>query len=344
MRDKTTRTIHNLTCAALLCVAGVAGAAVTVSLQGVPTSVAPGQSVTVGIQYVRPASEPEKRLIFIVELRQAGSGAVLARQVQDNANAGHTPAAGTVPVTLSVPANASGSSYFTAHAVPWSLNRAIVAHYKSYPTNGTFTYLWSGGGYGVTQNVYYLQTLICPKPSGNTTYCSGLAFETAILPFNAYNIQYGHARIGNITASQMETFRRIWYGVTDAEKLAARAIPEYGIGLEITDLEEAQEGDFVQFWRHNGSGHNPVFVNWVRNSSNQITGVRYWGSQLSSNGIGYATESFGTTSGINRNRFYLARIRKPRDQADLDWALGTASTLSTPTFIGVSSVDDWMRY
>ena len=51
-----------------------------------------------------------------------------------------------------------------------------------------------------------------------------------------------------------------------------------------------------------------------------------------------------TGSGINRSRFYLTRIRKPRDQADFDWALGTASTLSTPTFIGVSSVDDWMRY
>lgn len=344
MRDLTPRTIRNLLSAAILCVAAAAGAAVTVTLQGVPTSVTPGQNVTVGVQYSRPASEPEKRLVFIVELRQTGSEALIARQVHDNANAGHTAANGTVPLTLSVPASASGSSYLTAHAVPWSLNRAIVAHYKTYPTNGTFTYLWSGGGYGVTQNVYYLQTLICPKPSGNTTYCSGLAFETAILPFNAYNLQYGHARIGNMTAAQMESFRRVWYGVTDAEKLAARAVPEYGIGLEITDFEEAQEGDFVQFWRHSGSGHNPVFVNWIRNSSNQITGVRYWGSQGSSNGIGYATESFGTTSGINRNRFYLTRIRKPRDQADFDWALGTASTLSTPTFIGVSAVDDWRGY
>jgi hypothetical protein len=131
--------------------------------------------------------------------------------------------------------------------------------------------------------------------------------------------------------------------VTDAEKLAVRAIPQYGAGVEITDFEEAQEGDIVQFWRHSGSGHNPVFVNWVRNASNQITGVRYWATQTSTNGIGYLTESFGATSGLNSARFYIARAVKPRDQADYDWALGSADSQASPTAV-TSGIAEWNRY
>ena len=115
------------------------------------------------------------------------------------------------------------------------------------------------------------------------------------------------------------------------------------MGREITDFEEAQEGDFVQLWRHSTSGHNPLFVNWIRNSSNVITGVRYWGSQGSTNGIGYNTESFGVSTGINPARFYIGRAAKPRDQADYDWALGQASSQSSPSIVP-AAVDEWRQY
>jgi hypothetical protein len=331
---------------AATCYVAVAHAAAqaTVTIQNPPPTLSPGQAVTLNVQFLKAPAEPEKRVVILLQLHQLPSMALVAKAVADNAGAGYTGASGTVPVTLTVPANASGAYCFRAWVSPWSLNRAIVAQYKSYPTNGTFTYLWSGGGYGVTQNIYYMNTLIAPKPAGNTTYCSGLAFETFVVPSNAYNANYGHPQIGNIaTAGQMETFRRIWYGVTDSEKLAVRALPEWGAGREITDFEEAQEGDFVQLWRWSGSGHNPIFVNWVRNTAGQITGVRYWGSQSSTNGIGYQTESFGTSSGMNRNRFYIGRASKPRDQADYDWALGTASTEAAPSTV-MSAVEGWREY
>jgi hypothetical protein len=316
----------------------------TVTLQNVPATVTPGQTVNITINYAKDGAETEQRIVLLLQLHQSGSGTEIAKTVADNVNAGYQGANGSVPMQIQIPANASGSYFFRAYAVPWSLNKAIVAHYKTYPTNGTFTYLWSGGGYGVTQNVYYLGSMIAPKPSGNTTYCSGLAFEACVIPFNAYNAAYGHAFIGSIqSASQMSSFRQRWYGVTDAEKLAARAIPEWQAGVEITDFEEAQEGDYVQLWRHSGSGHNPLFVNWLRNASNQITGVRYWGSQGSTNGIGYNNENFGVSTGMNRNRFYLGRLRKPRDAADYTWALGSANTQSQPTTV-TSGVSDWERY
>lgn len=323
---------------------GITRGAGTVTITDAPAIITPGQWVPVNVQFTKTSNEAEKRVIFRVDLHKAYTHERVAGWYADNNKAGYTGLAGSAVCNVGVPANVSGQYYFKAVMSPWSLNRAIVSHYRSYPTNGTFTYAWDSS-YGVTQNVYYMGSLICPKPTANTCYCSGLAFEAAIIPFNAYNTTYGHARIGNIaSAANMRTFRTIWYGVTDSEKLAARAIPEWGAGREITDFEEAQEGDFVQLWRMSGSGHNPVFVNWVRGSSGDITGVRYWGTQTSSNGIGYNTESFGTTgSRMNRSRFYIGRLAKPRDQADYDWAIAQSDTSSAPSFV-YSTIPEWTNF
>ena len=322
--------IRTLTMALILCLPALAGA-VGFTMSGVPEAAVPGISFTVGIDYEKPTDTPEKRLVFLFELHRASDDGLLQKFTLDNGNLGYKETTLHFDATFTMPVGSGEDVYLALYAVPWSLNRMVVEQYKSYPTDGTFTYLWSGGGYGVTQNIYYRGTLICPKPAGNTTYCSGLAFEAAIVPYNAYNTTYGHQYIGTMTSGQMESFRQIWYGVTDSEKLAARAIPQYGIGVEITDFEEAQEGDFVQLWRHSGSGHNPLFVSWVRDGSNTITGVQYWGTQSSTNGIGLRQENFGVSSGINPARFYLGRLRKPRDQADYLWAISTSDTKSNPT-------------
>jgi hypothetical protein len=309
--------------------------------------------VNVAVQFTKSADEPEKRVVIRVDLHDADTNQKVSGGIQDNGATGFTGDSGAVVCSVPVPANASGAYYFKAWVSPWSLNRAIVAQYKSYPTNGTFTYDWNSsrpGDYGVTQDVMYRGVNVAPDYPGNTTYCSGVAFETCIVALNKYNSQYGHPYIGNIvTGTQMVEFRRIWYGNVNPGgpelKLAAEAIPIWGVGIEVSNLEEAQEGDFVQLWRNTVSlsGHNPLFVSWKRDSSGPITGVNYWGSQGGSNGIGYRSENFGTTSGVDATRFYIGRVRKPRDQADYDWALGVADT--TPNLSVVpSAVNDWMSY
>lgn len=329
--------------------------AASVAIQNPPATISPGQTLTIQTQFTKLTGEAEKRVVIRVDLYDADTAVVVSGGVADNGGAGYTGSTGVVPCAVSVPANASGSYYFKATVAPWSLNRAVLQQYKSYPIDGTFNYYWNtsrSGDYGVTQNVPYLGEIICPVYPGSpvTTYCSGVAFETAVLALNSYNAAHGHARIGNIlTAANMRSFRLRWYGVSDAEKLAARAIPEWGAGREITDFEEAQEGDFIQLWRQPNSsgsvsGHNPLFVNWVRNASNVITGVKYWGSQGSSNGIGFRTETFGSGSGqLNIARFYIGRLSKPRDQADYDWALGQVSTQGTPSSVS-AGVHGWMSY
>lgn len=331
--------------AALTAFAGLAPAADQVSITGAPASAAPGATLDIHVEWERDADPEEKRIVVLVELRRSSDDALITRQIFNNSNNGYTAASGSHDATLTIPANAEGAHYIQAWLAPWSLNRQMVEKLETYPTDGTFTYLWGGGGYGVTQNVYYLNELICPKPAGDTTYCSGLAFEAFVLGYKDYNAAMGHPEtIGTLTVAGMKNFRLVWYGVTDAEKLAARAIPEYGLGVEITDFEEAQKGDALQFWRHSGSGHNPVFMNWLRNTQGDITGVRYWGSQGSTNGIGYNQENFGVSSGINPARVYLGRARKPRDDADYQWASASADTKLSPTLVGISSVEGWMMH
>ncbi|CAN5279954.1 hypothetical protein BH09SUM1_BH09SUM1_30300 [soil metagenome] len=324
---------YRLKAVALSLAAGVAGASVDVAIVGAPAYSEPQAPATITLHYSRPTTESEKRLVLILDVYDNVSNTRLKHYVQEGPTGnGFKDAIADVPFIVTIPDAAGGGVYFKATVSPWSLNRAVVAQYKTYPIDGTFTYLWSGGGYGVTQNIYYRGVRICPKPSGNTTYCSGLAFDCFLSAYNNYNTTYGHTTINNLTSTQMESFRKIWYGVTDAEKLAPLAISSYGVGVEITDWEEAQDGDACQLWRWSTSGHNPTFISW-RRTQGVITGVNYWGSQGSTNGIGYGGENFGTTSGINPSRFYLARAKKPRDQADYDWAMGQTDTIAAPTLL-----------
>jgi len=282
--------------------------------------------------FLKPAGVGEKRMVFRVEARRLADDAVVGSVILDNGEHGYLGDSGELSGSVPIADPSGDQIYFHVRACPWSLNRAVVEQYTSYPTDGTYTYRWSGGGYGVTQDLYYLGALIAPTNAEHTTYCSGITFETFLKSWEIYNTAYGHSAIGTLTASSMESYRRVWYGVTDADRLVARAIADYDLGQEITDWEEMQEGDFVQFWRHSGSGHSVVFVGWERNpDTHQILGFHYWSSQSSTNGIGYGTEYFGDTWGVNPDRFWPARLRKPRDAADVDWGLGESDTKATPT-------------
>ncbi|MBI1290612.1 hypothetical protein GC173_05150 [bacterium] len=320
--------------ASLLLVSGVSAQGVMVNYLGLtPAAPKPGEAFTVDFEWLRDGNEPEQRLVFLADVHDHASSTRLSRQYLDPAGHGVREIAGTSSLNFTAPATESSIDVHV-YAAPWSLNRWVVEKYKSYPTDGTYTYEWTSGHYGVTQDLYYLGSRIAVSSGRNVTYCSGVAFETFLLCSLDYNTTQSHPNIGGLTWSQMEGFRRIWYGTNAAAdpelKLAALAIPQYGLGDEITDWDEVQEGDFVQLWRWSGSGHNPLFVGWVRNGSGTITGLRYWGSQSSTNGIGIRTESFGDTSGVRRDKIYFGRVRKPRDEGDVTYALGSASALGIP--------------
>jgi len=311
--------------------AALSAPGVELSFPALPGRIGPGRQATISIAYDKDPSTAEKRLVFILEMRRLEGDSLLNQSVSDNSAHGYGGDSGVVDFSVTAPAE--GPVYFAAFAAPWSLNRAVVEHYQTYPTDGTYDYSWTSGSYGVTQDLYYLGDLIAPTTPDHTTYCCGITFETFLLASENYNATYGHSQIGTMSASDMRSFRRLWYGVTDDDELCARAIRDYAIGEEINDWEEIQDGDFVQFWRHSGSGHSVIFQKWVRDAEDAITGFQYWSSQRSTQGIGSATEYFGDSSGVNPDRFWPARLQKPRDEADFDWALGQSDTRSTPTRI-----------
>ena len=86
------------------------------------------------------------------------------------------------------------------------------------------------------------------------------------------------------------------------------------MGERVTDWADIRPGDVLQFWRHSGSGHNNLFVEWVYDGDGEIAGVTYWSTQSSTDGVGYNTEYFGTGgSSIDPSSFFAARVYMPED-------------------------------
>jgi hypothetical protein len=62
-----------------------------------------------------------------------------------------------------------------------------------------------------------------------------------------------------------------------------------GLAIPIINLKNAKQGDFIQFWRKNNTGHSVIFDSINYNENNEIE-LRYWSTQRSTNGIGYCSE------------------------------------------------------
>ena len=122
----------------------------------------------------------------------------------------------------------------------------------------------------------------------------------------------GDGSLNGIAFSELYEFRTDWYVRDLYGTGVVEAMDNYGIGHRVTNWDDAEPGDFVQFWRHNGSGHNVVFVDWERNAADAIVGFSYWSTQGSTDGIGVGTEYFGATgSTVDPAYFFLGRVAEP---------------------------------
>ena len=190
-------------------------------------------------------------------------------------------------------------------------NDYVVSMMKSYPTDGTHQYYWpsSGGWSGNTRDLYYRGALFAKGDSFGRCYCCGLTFEVFFRAYEAYCKAKGWPFvINNFDSSALSKFKGQWFGSDGNRKTLLNAIVSNNLGRGIS-FEQAKLGDFVQLWRNNGSGHSVIFVEWVKNGQT-ITGVKYWSTQSSTNGIGYRIEYFGGSSGMDPNQFYIARVGK----------------------------------
>jgi hypothetical protein len=196
-------------------------------------------------------------------------------------------------------------------------NELVMDILEQYPTNGSYDYYWPSGSdwLGHPNDIYYLDQLYSAGDSENRSFCVGLTFEVFMRAFDeADRMSGGDGSLNGMTIGDLDDFRILWFIVDLFGGDNVDAVENYGLGEQVTDLNDARPGDIVQFWRNSGSGHNNIFIDWVRNSNGDITGLTYWSTQGSTDGIGYNTEYFGASgSTIDPGYIFIARPYMPQD-------------------------------
>ena len=219
---------------------------------------------------------------------------------------------------LASPEDAPASSEaapVTSRALPpapqGSLNGYVLAQMASYPMDGSYRYHWpkKGSWEGTTQTLTYGGRQLCQGDPLKRSYCCGLTFELYLTSL----LRAAGGEVEGLSAAELHELRLRFFGdskVGERRRLAAFGLESLGLGKQLEDLEDARPGDFVQFWRHSKSGHSAIFVNWTRNRAGKITGLVYWSSQSSTQGIGYNRELIGP-EGIKRDEIYIGRADWP---------------------------------
>jgi len=183
---------------------------------------------------------------------------------------------------------------------------------ESYPTDGTHTYYWpkQGAWKGVTSDVKYNGKLVTTGDAQGRCHCSGITWEVFMRAIDEYNNDSQEKALHTWTEEEVKRFQFLWFGSDGNKRCIHNAVLTFGIGQEVKNLDEARPGDFVQFWRGNGSGHSCIFQDWVRDDTGKITHLKYWSAQKKTNGIGYNQETVGDEKGIILDQVYIVRIGK----------------------------------
>ena len=316
----------------------------SVTITSFPAHYTIGIPFNVAVSYTSNFHLSGHRGRIYLEIIDAGMGTTLKEEYRDNNGAGYNGASGSMTFTTSIP-SAAESIYFRVFMTPMELNPWVISEYSSYPRDGTYPYQWSGNG--VTHDIYYKGSLIISdNVAGNACYCSGITYEVFMDAYAAYNTTYGYDSIGTLSVDGMKNFRISWY-IADAgigDKGPIRAIVTTGIGFEVTDWNHAQDGDFIQLWRHSGSGHSVIFHEWVENPEDEIIGLNYWSTQPSTDGINFNTEYFGESSGVDPAQTYIGRVVKPPDADDWSRRYDDDDTAATPTLLNTNRAHGWLFF
>ena len=197
-----------------------------------------------------------------------------------------------------------------------SFNDVVTKYLETYPTDGTDGYYWPSGSDwdGTTRDIWYQDVLVAEGDPQGRCYCVGLTWEVFMRAWAEVDQSTGgDGTINGMSVDDLYSFRTDWFVREVDGPGPSVAMENYGIGEEITDVSKLEPGDFVQFWRHSGSGHNVIFIDWVKDGGS-IVGIQYWSTQSSTDGISYNEEYFGSSgSSIDPNLLYAARGWMPSD-------------------------------
>jgi hypothetical protein len=216
-----------------------------------------------------------------------------------------------------------------------SLNPYVLKVISGYPLDGSYPYHcgWDPREYdiynGVTQDQWFKGMVVAKAyPDGSrVSYCCGFTFEVFLRAMKLRNLQKGldPDDFNGMTFHDLFNLLQLWYieGPGDSEQ---RGIVGYGLGRALTDLEEVRPGDFLSFSTTPAGGHSVVFIDWIRDEQKQITGLRYFSSNLNgTQGVGYGQNLFSDSNqgaGILRDSLRIARVGavqayRPFNRADI---------------------------
>ena len=229
-----------------------------------------------------------------------------------------------------------------------SLNPFVLKVISGYPLDGTYQYhcSWKPWEYdiynGVTQDQWYRGMVVAKAyPDGSRcSYCCGFTFEVFIRAMKLRNLQAGldPDDFNGMTFHDLFNALQLWYieGKGDSE---ARAITGYGLGPTITNFDDARPGDFVSYSSAPAGGHSVIFLGWLRDETNKIVGLKYFSSNLSGNGLGYAQAHFSDSTrsgrGVLRDYVHIGHVGaiknyRPFNRAEIPARNAYAPTQPTP--------------
>jgi hypothetical protein len=184
------------------------------------------------------------------------------------------------------------------------LNTDVLELIKKYPSGGGYDWPKQGPFDGVTKDLIYKDTTIAKHfIERNGTYCSGITFEiwfSALkLAFEAKGKEFD---LKDIDAKELKKLKADWYVATGKRGGPVDALVSRNLGVQISSIEDARQGDFIQLWRYSGSGHSVVFKGATEN------GFRYWSTQTATAGIGEREEKFDK---VIISELYIVRAYAP---------------------------------
>ncbi|MCC6152986.1 MAG: hypothetical protein IT367_04475 [Candidatus Hydrogenedentes bacterium] len=193
-----------------------------------------------------------------------------------------------------------------------AFSQCVLKIAASYPTNGTNTYYWpkQGEWKGVTRDVTYNGQVVATGDPQGRCHCSGITWEVFMRAVEEYNATHDTKALHTWTSDEVNDFQFKWFGSDGNKKCIYNAVLTFSVGEAVKNRDDARPGDFVQFWRGNGSGHSCIFQDWVRDEKGNITHLKYWSAQKKTNGISFNTETVGDPKGIILEQVYIVRIGK----------------------------------
>ncbi|KAL9646460.1 hypothetical protein ABK040_006457 [Willaertia magna] len=154
----------------------------------------------------------------------------------------------------------------------------------------------------ISTNTNVTNNFQTPKLSFACTFCCGVTFEVFYHIFQQYHNRFNEFS----TVEEILSIKRDWFCEKNGDDSyltgCLKALKKRKLGIEIEGIENAKAGDFIQFWRKNGSGHSVIFIRLLDNERGEPC-FEYWSSQRSKIGISYKYETIEDVKDFYITRF-----------------------------------------